>query len=47
MLDVNHVYGPSWLDSFKFIDRKYPMDLSWLGDGTTSKQIVEIIKDVL
>ena len=37
------VIGRSWESSWKFIEEKEKMDVSWLGDGRTSDNIVESI----
>jgi UDP-N-acetylglucosamine 2-epimerase len=34
-------------EAFEWLDKEHPMDTTWLGDGTTSDQIVTHIKDFL
>lgn len=45
MIDVNTPFNKTWLDSITWINRDYVnKDDSWLGDGTTSDKIIEILK---
>ncbi len=47
MLDVNTACK-SWSNSYKWIEHGSPyMSADWLGDGTTSQKIIDILKKVL
>ena len=50
MLDVNTPFNETWFGSISWIDddNSYPiMNDEWLGDGTTSDKIIEILKNEL
>jgi hypothetical protein len=47
MLDVNTVNNKSWDKSFKWLGDDNQVNLEWLGDGTTSNKIIQILKNIL
>ncbi len=48
MLDVNSPSNPTWIHSMQYLMfNSKEMNTQWLGDGTTSEQIINILKKAL
>ena len=45
MLDVNTIDNRTWEKSHEWLDSDPEIDTNWLGEGRTSKRIIEVIKE--
>ncbi len=47
MIDVNSENNKTWSDSLLWFESEKEINTDWLGDGTTSNKIIEILKNLL